>query len=200
MPLKALMIDVDGVIVVHPNPRGWSANLERDLGVSAERLQEAFFRPHFGDVVCGRASLRERLTPVLAEIAPGVTTDALIDYWFAEDAHLDNRLLQDLAALRGGLALHLATLQEHERARYLWDVLRLSERFDAIHYAAEIGWAKPAPEFFRAIEARTGFRDDELLLIDDRAHNVESARSLGWRAVLWTGEQRLGEALAPHLP
>ncbi|HEX4183684.1 MAG TPA: HAD-IA family hydrolase [Caulobacteraceae bacterium] len=200
MALKALMVDVDGVVIVHPNPGGWSANLERDLGVSAERLQKAFFRPHFADVVCGRAGLRERLTPVLREIAPAVTADALINYWFAEDAHLDRRLLDDLATLRaGGLELHLATIQEHERARYLWNVLGLSQRFDAIHYAAEIGWAKPAPEFFQAVEARTGFRGDEVLLIDDSARNVESARALGWRAVLWTSGMHLEEALKPHL-
>jgi putative hydrolase of the HAD superfamily len=34
MTIKVLMIDVDGVIVVHPHPQGWSVNPEKDLGLT----------------------------------------------------------------------------------------------------------------------------------------------------------------------
>lgn len=72
MPIKVLMVDVDGVVVVHPHPHGWSANLENDLGLARDTLQTAFFEPHFHEVVHGRAPLRDRLGPVLQEIAgPG---------------------------------------------------------------------------------------------------------------------------------
>jgi putative hydrolase of the HAD superfamily len=190
------MVDVDGVVVVHPDPRGWSAELERDLGLSAARLQEAFFKPHFGDIVHGRAELFERLGPVLAEIAPHLSAETLVSYWFEHDAHLDHDLLDQLAEVRNrGIQLHLATVQEHRRADYLWRTLGFQHRFDAIHYAADIGWAKPASEFFANIEARTGFRGGELFFIDDRLENVEAARALGWRAAVWTGEHRLADLM-----
>jgi len=188
------MVDVDGVVVIHPDPAGWSANLERDLGLSPQRLQEAFFAPHFGDVIHGRAGLHERLAPVLAEIAPHLSSHALADYWFAHDSGLDEGLLHQLAQVRArGVALHLATVQERERAAYLWETLGLKTRFDAIHYAAALGHAKPAAEFFAVIEARTGFAPDEIFFIDDRAENVEAARTRGWRAALWTGRRSLAE-------
>ena len=41
--MKALMVDVDGVVVVHPEPGGWATHLERDLGLSKAALQAAFF-------------------------------------------------------------------------------------------------------------------------------------------------------------
>jgi putative hydrolase of the HAD superfamily len=108
MPIKALMIDVDGVIVVQPHPQGWSVNLERDLGLARNTLQAAFFEPHFND------------------------------------SNLNHDLLRQLGGARHrGLKLHLATVQEHERADFLWQKLGLSEQFDAIHYAADLGWAKP---------------------------------------------------------
>ncbi len=44
MNIKALMIDVDGVIVIHPDPHGWSADLERDLGLSRDTLQSEIFQ------------------------------------------------------------------------------------------------------------------------------------------------------------
>lgn len=191
------MVDVDGVIVANPDPGGWSANLERDLGLKTEDLQAKFFAPHFGDIIHGRAALRERLAPVLEEIAPHLTCDQLCAYWFENDSHLDHNLLDQLAALRAqGVELHLATVQEHERAAYLWETMALKDRFDAIHYAAALGHAKPAPEFYAAIEARTGFAPEDLFFIDDKAANVEAALARGWKAAVWTGRERLADLLA----
>lgn len=197
MRFKALMVDVDGVVIVHPDPNGWSTHLERDLGLSPALLQSAFFTPHWPDVILGRAGLRERLGPVLAEIAPGVSADALIRYWFASDAHLDHGLLAQLAPIRtSGVTLHLATVQEHERARYIWEDLALKQHFDAMHYAAELGWAKPAGQFFRAAAARSGFAPDEIFFIDDKQANVDAARGEGWSAALWDGTRPLGDLIA----
>lgn len=49
------MIDVDGVVIVHPDPQGWSAHIERDLGLPKALLQSAFFEPHWQDIILGRA-------------------------------------------------------------------------------------------------------------------------------------------------
>lgn len=191
------MVDVDGVIVVHPDGGGWSANLERDLGIPAATLQAAFFASHWNDISHGRASLRERLGPVLREIAPDVSCERLIRYWFSNDAHLDRTLLAELASIRaGGTEVHLATVQEHERAQYLWDELDLRSQFDGLHYAAELGCAKPASGFYEAIERRTGYAARELFLVDDSVANVEAARTRGWAAAVWTGEMSLRSLIA----
>ena len=60
--LRALMVDVDGVVIVPP-PGGWAATMEADLGLPAATLQARFFKPHWNDVVLGRAGLHERLAP-----------------------------------------------------------------------------------------------------------------------------------------
>ena len=199
MTIRALMVDVDSVVVRRADGRRWDADIEADLAIRAEDLQRGFFQAHFADVVRGRAALRDRLTPTLAEIAPHLSAGQVIDYWFAKDGELDGVLLDDLAALRGhtGLRMDLATVQEHERAAYLWATLGLSARFDAIHYAAALGCAKPDPAFFAAVVERTALAPNELLLIDDSQRNVDGARAAGWSAVLWTGEERLAEVLGP---
>ena len=194
-PLKALMLDVDGVLI-KPRPGGWAADLEGDLGISRAALAEHFFAVHWDDVVMGRAGLYERLAPVLAKIAPHLTSQRLAAYWFEKDAVLDQRLLDDLAELRArGLALHLATVQEHLRADYIWSSLGFRERFDAMHYAADLGCGKPDPAFFAKVAERTGFAPAEMLLIDDKAENVEAARAAGWGGLLWTGEHPLADLL-----
>jgi len=197
MTIKAIMVDVDGVLIVHPDPSGWSVRLEQDLGIAAADLQRHFFAVHWDDVVHGRARLHERLALVLADMAPHLESKTLVDYWFAQDAHVDRGLLEELRSLRGrGFETHLATVQEHERALYLWDTLRLREHFDGIHYAAALGCSKPDAAFFKAIEARTGFAPSEIFFIDDKIANVEGARAAGWRAERWNGDVRLDALLS----
>lgn len=196
MAFNTLMVDVDGVLLVHPRPGGWSETLERDLGVSPAALQSAFFAPHWREIILGRASLDERLTPVLAQIAPQVSPAALIDYWFTEDAHVDAGLLADISAVRAnGLAAHLATVQEHQRARWLWMKLGLGGWFDAMHYSADLGAAKPDQRFFALIEARTGLTGADIFYIDDKAENIEAARVRGWAGAVWTPGSRLADVL-----
>lgn len=81
----------------------------------------------------GRADIRERLAVALLAVAPGLTVDKVLTYWFQHDARLNRELLIDLAALRdAGLRVYLATNQEHARARYLMDTLGLSAHLDGL--------------------------------------------------------------------
>lgn len=195
MSAPLLMVDVDGV-VIRP-PRRWDADLLADLGVDPAALQQAFFRPHWRDIVLGEADLLARLTPVLATLAPGVSAETFVAYWFAKDAVLNAPLLAELAALRAaGTAMHLATVQEHHRARHLWEGLELRSRFETMHYSAALGAAKPARTFYDAVAARTGVRPVDILLIDDAPQNVIGAREAGWRASLYDGTRPLAEVIA----
>jgi putative hydrolase of the HAD superfamily len=197
-----LMMDVDGVLVrSHTGDgRDWSADLESDLGLRADELHQAFFVPHWKDVVLGRASLADRLAMALAVVAPHLTAERLIDYWFSRDARLDTALLSDLGAIRRrGVGVHLATNQEHMRAAWLMQVLGLSQHVDAMHYSADLGVSKPDPVFFRRIAERVQRAPDDLLLIDDSLANVEAARTVGWSAIRWTADKQLADVLRPHL-
>ncbi len=199
MKPTVLMVDVDGVVIRHPDPSGWSACVEEDLGVPRLALQTRFFKPCWDDVVHGRAALRDRLAPALAEIAPHVNCSQLIAYWFEGDAHLDKALLLQLADVRAsGVPLHLATVQEHERASYLWNTLKFRDLFDDMHYAAQLGVSKPSQDFYAAVEERVSLPASAIAFIDDKEENVEAARARGWNAALWTPGATL-TALIPEL-
>lgn len=194
-----LMVDVDGVIVRQPDALGWSAHIEEDLGVPRAALQALFFQRHWGDIVHGRAALRERLAPVLLKIAPHVSCDRMIRYWFESDADLDEALLAQLAEVRAsGVALHLATVQEHERASYLWNTLNLRDHFDDIHYTAQLGVSKPSQAFYEAVERRVRSPSSAIAFIDDNLVNVQAARMRGWNAAIWKPGSQL-HALIPEL-
>jgi putative hydrolase of the HAD superfamily len=67
-----------------------------------------------------------------------------------------------------------------------------------MHYAADLGCAKPSAAFYDAIEARTGFSGAQIAFIDDKAGNVDAALACGWRAAVWTRRSSL-RALIPDL-
>ena len=191
------MVDVDGVIIRSSGAERWDVGLERDLGVKPDDLQRAFFARYWHAIMLGEAAIEPGLNQALSQIAPGVSVDALLAYWFAKDADLDFNLLEDLGDYRRrGLSLHLATTQEHRRANYLWTTLKLKDHFDGLHYSAALGVAKPDPRFFRAVEKRTGFSGSDILFIDDSVTNIDAAKAAGWRGVPWTGRTRLPELLS----
>jgi putative hydrolase of the HAD superfamily len=197
MSFRALMVDVDGVVVIRPDGRRWDADMAADLGVEPADLQRAFFERHWPAIVIGKARIEDRLPSALAQIAPHLTAEDLIAYWFAKDACLNLDLLDDLAALRAtGTPLHLATVQDHRRADYLWTTLGFRDRFDGLHHSAALGCAKPDLAYFQAVAARLALPSADLLLIDDSPRNVAAAIKAGWQARLWTGEQTLAEVLA----
>jgi putative hydrolase of the HAD superfamily len=196
--MKVLMLDVDGVVVTG-RPRDGKhpfADIEAELGVPAARLQEKFFAAHWPAIIVGHEPLEPRLAAVLAEIAPDVSSAALIDYWFSNDSRLDEAVLDSVGRLRAaGIKVVLATNQEHRRAAWLMDQLGLARHVDGIAYSAALGHRKPMPEFYAAASALAGAAGNDLVLVDDVLDNVEAAIAAGWRGVHWTGGQRLEDAL-----
>jgi putative hydrolase of the HAD superfamily len=187
--IKALMVDVDGVLVDGrpEDGRHWHTSLAEDLGFAPATLHEHFFAPYWEDIVLGRAGLMEHLTAALQKIAPHVSPDEFVSYWFERDSRLVTSLLQELSSLRStGIRVYLATNQEHLRAAYLMEKLGLAEHVDGIFYSARLGARKPDREFFAKVQAAVGLRGEELLLIDDSRENIEAARSAGWQALHWT--------------
>jgi putative hydrolase of the HAD superfamily len=197
--IKALMVDVDGVVVRGKLGGGepWHGSLWADLGVRYDDLQSQFFAVHWQDVTTGRADLRECLAPVLAAIAPDVAVEDLIAYWHANDAAVDRGVLDavDRARQRGVRAM-LVTNQDHDRSRYLWRDVGLDSHFDDMIYSAALGFRKPEPRFYRAAAQRTGLSPAAHLLLDDSEENVLAAQVERWKAMKWDAQSDLDEVLA----
>jgi putative hydrolase of the HAD superfamily len=197
MPLvneTCIMLDVDGVLIRGRPEDGkpWSIDIERDLGVDADRLRDLFFARHWNDIVTGTNGLREILGKCLPGIHPTLSVDEFIDYWFNKDALIDTALLAEVTTLRSsGMRIFLATNQEHLRARYLMQSLGLAAHFDGIVYSADIGARKPEPAFFEAALARSGSAAGQTLLVDDTLANVETAKAMGWNGYHWANEASL---------
>ena len=84
------------------------------------------------------------------------------------------------AAVAAGVPIALASNFD-ERLNGLAARLEPLRRADHVFTSAEIGWRKPAAEFFRTIERRLDCRPDELVLVgDDATLDLAAGRRAGW--------------------
>ena len=189
MPIKALMVDVDGVLVDGrpEDGRHWQTSIEEDLGFTSDALHHQFFTPYWENIVLGRAGLMEHLTTALQKIAPHVSPAQFVSYWFEKDSRLVSPILAELSLLRSaGIRVYLATNQEHQRAAYLMEKLGLADHVDGIFYSARLGAKKPDVQFFAKVQAAVPLCGEEILLVDDSRQNIEAALKAGWQALHWT--------------
>jgi HAD superfamily hydrolase (TIGR01509 family) len=99
------------------------------------------------------------------------------------------------AGLRTGL---LSNSWGNEYPREGWD-----EMFDAIVISGEVGMRKPEPEIFGHVLDLLGVSAADTVFVDDLAHNVEAAESLGLVGVHHTSYEgtatRLESLFGVHL-
>jgi putative hydrolase of the HAD superfamily len=198
--MTVLVLDCDGVVVKgHREGGRWDKHLARDLGIDTGTLQERFFKPHWRSISLGEADMREVLAQVWPELGHTARADAFVEYWFSNDAVLDEDVLAQVDTWRavGGKA-YLGTVQEHHRARYLWDTLGLKRHFDAIHYSAALGAWKPDAAFYERLHAKLPVAaPGEVIFLDDVMKNVDAANAFGWRASHFRSADDLRAALRP---
>ena len=66
-------------------------------------------------------------------------------------------------------------------------------RIESIFVSSQLGFTKPAVEFFRAIELELGFRAEQLLMVgDDPRNDFAGATTAGWRSLLLNRPQTDG--------
>jgi len=196
MERSVLILDVDGVVIRgRPNDgRPWYATLQEDLGIDRDMLTERFFSAGFRTALRGQADILELLEPLFAEQEIETSVEQFVDYWFRNDARLNDELIEYVQSLRTRVDVHcfLATNQERRRTKYIRETLGLDAHFDAVVSSSDVGACKPEPEFFRAAHARLGLEpEDRVLFTDDREPFVEAAVRHGWQARLFQGNADL---------
>jgi putative hydrolase of the HAD superfamily len=72
--------------------------------------------------------------------------------------------------------------------------------FDALVWSFQLGFAKPDPAIYQHALDKLGTRPEETLFLDDKQVNIDAARALGIRGLLFTNVDQLRRDLvAEHL-
>ncbi len=147
--------------------------------------------------LAGEVSWLDVLPGLLERWGVADTYDDVVRGWLSiEPVEATHDLLRALR--QAGLRCYLATNQAEHRGVHMRDVMGYGELFDGAFYSYEMRVAKPDPGYFRFIVDSLGVPAEEMLFLDDRLDNVESARSVGLRAEVWSYREELS-VLHDHL-
>ena len=200
-PVEVLLWDCDGVL--QHGRFDWRSRLDGAVRPGfARRVFEAEL-----PALRGERPLREVLEELLrleqeqSDHVP-ITVEDLLSIW--EQFDLDPEAIAVLTAVRDlGVPCMLATNQQDHRVQHMREVRGYDDLVDGSYYSSEIGAMKPDRIFFERVLDDLGLSGDRVGFVDDVPANVESARSVGIRAVLHdpaSGAAGLVADLTPLVP
>lgn len=182
MTFRALVLDADGVLT---QPLMFQRYLDRAYPAIATQTIE-FFSTDFRQCIVGQADMRDVLPPFLEKWHWPHALDDFIDRWFEEEKAIDERLAETVQRIRSaGTPCYVATNQEKYRLHYMRTEMRFDTLFDGLFGSAEIGYRKPAKEFYHAVEAEIDVPSTQIMFWDDTPKNIEGALACGWQATLY---------------
>lgn len=201
MTIRAILIDLDGVLRHWPRP--WNA--AADPG--QRRVEDAVFAVAFAPellqwAITGVITHDEWLAETIARLStdwPGDDARRAVAVWADSIPSIDPAVRDLVREWRRRVPVALITNATRRLRRDL-AVVGLDESFDAIVNSSEVGRAKPDPAIFYAALVRMDTSAGETIFIDDSAANVEAALALGLLGYRFDGDiDRLREFVSGYL-
>jgi putative hydrolase of the HAD superfamily len=209
MPVCAVLFDAVGTLIVPDPPvaeayhlAAWSCGSQLSLAQVRARFHAAWNARTLArrDLAAGElarlptseAAEREFWREIVAQVFDDVADEherlfeSLWDH-FAQPHHW--RVFADVAgvwnALQArGYLLGIASNFD-QRLRGILRAHAPLDRCEALFVSSQIGFPKPAPQFFAAVEQRLQLPAERILLVgDDEVNDLQGARAAGWQAVL----------------
>ncbi|WP_116113198.1 HAD family hydrolase [Austwickia chelonae] len=177
-----VLLDADGVL--QRPPEDWLEQLLA-IGGGPDFVEDCFHVEKSS--LRGESDFRNDVKNYLATRGlHAVDVEDVLAPWL--QIEVDPGALAIVAQLRrGGTRCYLATNQQAIRAAHMKEHLRYESVLDGCFYSYELKVAKPDPAYFERILARLGAAAADVLFVDDRVDNVESARSVGLHAEVVEG-------------
>jgi putative hydrolase of the HAD superfamily len=187
---RALLIDLDGVLREYH--REQAGPIETAAGFGPDEILEVALAPErltpamLGQI--SRAGWCESIAAALVErVGDLETAERVVEEWNTYRGEIVPEVLEFVTEVRAaGIPIALCT-NAFDDVRADLDGFGVTASFDVILNSAELGLAKPHPEFYaRACEA-VATPAAECLFVDDQVRNVAGARAAGLLAHRFVG-------------
>lgn len=184
MTTRAFFFDVGGVIVrtEYQAPR---ERLAERLNMTYEDLSKAVFESETSrQASLGAISVDEHWAAVTRKLRrPASETRAIRDEFFAGDV-LDRGLLDFIRALHPRYKTGIISNAWPDMRDYVVKN-KFDDAFDALVVSAEVGVMKPEPKIYQIALEQLEVNANEAVFVDDTPKNIEAARALGMRGILF---------------
>ena len=185
MSIRAVIFDFGGVLV---RTEDWSEHRkwETHLGLPAGELAKIVFDSETSK----RAALGQISVPELWQhvgttlnLTPEQLRELEHDFWSREQ--FDEELLSFLGSLRPQYKTAILSNAWLDAREVFTQIYKVGRAVDLIIISAEEGLVKPDIQLFKLAASRLEVRPDEVVFVDDLAHNVEAAQSIGMHGVVF---------------
>ncbi len=194
MTVEAVVFDIGNVLIEWAPERFFDAQI-------GEARRKAFFEAvpilDMNDDVDRGVNFDTALT-TLAKKYPDWQTEIALwhNNWIELASPAIEHSARLLRALRASgvpvFALSNFGVETFETACQYYPVL---SEFDQSYISGHLGTIKPDPQIYEILDTACGVQPEKLLFTDDRADNIETARSRGWQVHLFEGPQGWADRL-----
>lgn len=202
--MKALIFDIDGVLLDHENDIGhmWSEKIENDLIIPRDLIEEIHKdSKQWKSLSLGQDKVEEYFKNFVAEHnITRVSAMQLLHYFINNDTRSRNYMFEEVKKLREkNYKLYIATHQVPEKGQRLWFIEDFNKYFLDMFTSYNIGYLKSDVEFFDEVSKIIGIEKSETILIDDRKKNVDTAIKAGWNGYLYESFDKIKKELFDKL-
>jgi putative hydrolase of the HAD superfamily len=209
--IRAVLFDAVGTLI-HPSPAAplVYAEVGRRLGsqltlqVILERFRAAFFREEEVDRANGFRTSEQREVERWRRIVAATLDDVpdqeacfreLFEHFGRPESWQCDPNVEEVARELEARGYRLGMASNYDsRLRCVWEGKPELGAIREVFISAEIGWRKPAAEFFEEAVRRLGLSAGECLFVgDDRANDYDGALAAGMGAVLYDPRGREDE-------
>ncbi len=189
MTLRAVFFDLGGV-VVRTEFQAPREHLAERLNTTYEDLNRIVFESD----TSRRASIGEITTEAHWDAVtrrlgrPASETNIIREEFFAGDI-VDTDLLDFIRSLRPRYKTGVISNAWPDLRDYLVQK-KADDAFDALVISSEVGIMKPKPQIYEIALGKLGLAAREAAFVDDTPANVEAARALGMRGIVFKEPMR----------
>ena len=185
--------DFDGVLNLNHDGEHyvWEDAFLAAVGQPASAFGSFVFSDLPPRVIAGEIGILERLEQWTRAVPCKMSAAEILAFWLEQDARPDAEMVALVERLKAhGVRQIITTNNEARRAAYISDEMGFGARMERVFASGPMGVAKPDAGYYEQIAAEMGLPAGDLILIDDKAENVEAAIASGWQGFHFTGARR----------
>ena len=188
--IKALLLDVDGV-VIKPRKRFFSEILAERQGISIDVVL-LFFKNEYKACVLGKAFLEEEVAKYLSKWKWNASVKELLEFWFSHESEIDEDVLSYVKEIRTkGVKVYLTSDHSVYRKGDMMERMHLKDHVDGTFFSCDVGHTKEELAFYNLVLEELNVQPTEIVFLDDEKENVDAAQKTGINARLYTNVQDL---------
>lgn len=191
---KVILFDLGGVYLNRGIWKFREDYIVKNFDVTNEQVINIMIKKYYKPYFSGKMSEEEFWKKSLSDLSIKVNWKELSKK-LLDSFDVQNGMPELIKKLKNTYKVGLLSDQTKEWWPYLDKKYKISENFDFVIISYKTGFHKPEKEIYELSIKEAGCKPEEILFIDDLEHNLEPARKLGIKTILFKNPIQIKEDL-----